>query len=164
MARKRLKPSKGEERSYDEFAKEVVFEAEFLALVMEHPHTPNHIRVTLRFMQIAALNVLLERLKHYDGDGQILRDVWPHACVYEPEGMSKSFRFVLEEMEKEPGTKRVLDSIQNNTSGGQIPPRQPHPLKEHFQEYREAYVMAGPHPLDVPEPVKSRRGRKGGAR
>jgi hypothetical protein len=163
MARKQLKPTRSEEKGYDKFAQEAVFEAEFLALVMEHPHTPNDIRGTLRFMLIAALNILLERLKHYDGDGQMLRDIWPHACVYETEGIVKSYQFVLQTMEKEPGTKRVLDSIQNSTLAGQIPPRYPHPLKEHFQEYRKRYVMAGPNPLDVPEPVKNRRGRKGGA-
>ncbi|MDQ3744530.1 MAG: hypothetical protein M3444_09120 [Acidobacteriota bacterium] len=165
MARKQVKPTGREEKDYDEFAQEAVFEAEFLALVMEHPHTPNHIRGALRFMLIAALNVLLERLKHYDGDGQMFRDIWPHACVYETEAMVKSYRFILDLMEKESGTKRVLDSIENNTCAGQIPPRYPHPLKEHFQEYRKSYVMAGPHPpnpLDVPEPVKNRRGKKGG--
>jgi hypothetical protein len=164
MARKQLTPTKKETKGYDKFADEAVFEAEFLALVVEHPHTPNRIRGALRFVLIAALNVLLERLKHYDGDGQMFRDIFPHACVYETEVMVKSYRFILELMEKEPGTKRVLDSITNHTTSGHVPPRYPHPVKELFQKYRKVYVMAGEHHTPdpahaVPEKVKSPEAR-----
>jgi hypothetical protein len=164
MARKKLKPTKKEAKGYDEFAGNAVFEAELLALVMEHPHTPNHIRAALRFVLIAMLTILLKRLKEYDGDGQMFRDIYPHARVYETEAAFKSYRFIIEEMEKEPGTKRVLDSITNHTTSGHVPPRYPHPVKELFQKWRKVYVMAGEHPLPnpahaVPEKAKSPEAR-----
>lgn len=161
MARKRLTPTKRETKDYDKFAGEAVFEAEFLALVMEHPHTPNHIRAALRFALIAALHILLKRLESYEGDGQMWRDIYPHARVYESAAMFKTYRFILNQMEKEPGTRRVLDSLQNNTTDGRVPPRDPHPLKELFQKWRKGHVMAGAgaDPHAVPD---KEGGRKGG--
>jgi hypothetical protein len=164
MAKKQLKPTKKEAKGYDEFAGNAVFEAEFLALIMEHPHTPNHFRVVLRVILMALCKMLLKRLDDYDGDGQMFRDLYPHARLYEPEATFKAYRFILDEMEKEPGTKRVLDSLTNHTTSGHVPPRYPHPVKELFQKYRKVYVMAGEHPLPtpahaVPEKVKSPEAR-----
>jgi hypothetical protein len=161
MARKQIHPTRKELRGYDKFGSEAVFEAEFLALIMEHPHTPNHVRGTLRFLLKGMLQILLNRLDEYDGDGQMIRDIYPHARLYATEAMFKSYRFVLDHMEKEPGTKRVLNSIENCTCAGHIPPRYPHPLKEFFQKYRKGYVMAGENPPDPLTPVLP---MKGGAR
>jgi hypothetical protein len=140
MARKQLTPTKREQKDYDKFAGEAIFEAEFLALVMEHPHTPNEIIGGIRFLLIGACRKLLKNLEEYNGDGQMVRDIMPHAYLVEP-GFFEAFRITLKEVEKV--APRVVASIQKNADAGRIPPRYPHPLKEYFQNHRETFVMAG---------------------
>lgn len=140
MARKQLTPTRKELRAYDKLAKEATFEAEFLALLMEHPHTPNELVGTVRFILIGALEKLLDHMKEHNGDGQMVRDIFPHAALLEP-GFFAAFKMVLDEAEAR--APRVVNSIQKHADRGHVPPRYQHPLKEFFKKHRDVYVMAG---------------------
>lgn len=140
MARKQLTPTRKEKRDYDKFAREATFEAEFLALLIEHPHTPSELVGSVRFILIAALDKLREQLNDYNGDGQMVRDIFPHALLVEP-GFAGAFHLILKEAEKK--APRVINSIQAHSDKGEVPPRYPHPLKEYFRKHRNVFRMDG---------------------
>lgn len=125
MARKQITPTKKERKVFEAVAEEAVFEAEFLALVMEHPHTPDQIKGAIRFLMIGAFDKLGTLMREKNPDGQMVRDIYPHACFAE-RGFYATFQIILKDLEET--APRVINSIQNHADRGEMPPRYPHPL------------------------------------
>jgi hypothetical protein len=139
MAKKPYIPTKRELKACDEVTREAVFQAEFFALIVEHPHTPKHINGSIRFVMIAAAEKLLARLKDEGINGQICRDVFPHAFLCAPE-MMNAFQIIMDEVNTD--AARVIDSIQTHALRGEVPPRMFHPHAEFIPRHRVDLVGA----------------------
>lgn len=149
MARKTLTPSKKEARGFDRAAKEIVFESEFLALAVEHPHTTNEIKGVVNLLMMGALDKIRDYLTKQNADGHMVRDILPHA-IYVHTDFMNAFKFILDEMPKSKGGARVLDSIQKHADRDEVPPRYAHPAKEYMQRWRGRWMMAGSTVPELP--------------
>jgi hypothetical protein len=134
MAKKPYQPTKREMKALDTTVQEAVFQAELLALVVEHPHTPKHIDDLIRFLMIGAAEKLLARLKNSGVNGQLVRDVYPHAFLAAAE-MNDGFQTVLQEVEA--SAARVIKSIQAHADRSEMAPRKYHPHAELIPSHRQ---------------------------
>jgi hypothetical protein len=86
-----------------------VLEAQFIALVIEHPQTPAHILETVKYMVLGACEGIAKYLKDHNPDAQMAHDIYPYGRAALGVPMKKCFKIFMEQVKSD--APNVLLSI-----------------------------------------------------